>query len=343
MRPGLPRSAPEAPRPPAGRAALRHGEARARHVRTDGPASGAPSPPLRWPAPRPGRRPRARRGRFFLVNGWVLTAADLGALGLMIFDAGDADRSPSRGTFDVCVVGAGPAGITLARSLAAQGPRRGADGGRRARDHRRLPGPSTSARSSGSTTATSTRSGCASSAARPATGPGAAATSTPRISAPAARPLAAGRSRRPTSTPTSGGGRDPRPRPPARPPTCRCPERDRLPRHPVPLQPADPLRREVPRRDRRRTAHRLALNANLVDLRLDDDLATVDGRGLPLLRARRPGLHGAGAALRARLGGIENPRLLLNFAEPEAERHRQRPRPRRAVLLRASLGDPGAT
>lgn len=39
----------------------------------------------------------------------------------MILDAGDMDRGRLAQTFDVCVVGAGPAGITLARSLAARG------------------------------------------------------------------------------------------------------------------------------------------------------------------------------------------------------------------------------
>ena len=39
----------------------------------------------------------------------------------MIADASTADRSAFDRTFDVCVIGAGPAGITLARSLAAAG------------------------------------------------------------------------------------------------------------------------------------------------------------------------------------------------------------------------------
>jgi choline dehydrogenase-like flavoprotein len=41
----------------------------------------------------------------------------------MIADAGSMDRSALWGGFDVCVVGAGPAGITLARRLAAAGAR----------------------------------------------------------------------------------------------------------------------------------------------------------------------------------------------------------------------------
>ncbi|TPE49364.1 GMC oxidoreductase [Amaricoccus solimangrovi] len=39
----------------------------------------------------------------------------------MLLDAGDADRTAFEQVFDVCVAGAGPAGITLARRLAAQG------------------------------------------------------------------------------------------------------------------------------------------------------------------------------------------------------------------------------
>ena len=43
----------------------------------------------------------------------------------------------------------------------------------------------------------------------------------------------------------------------------------------------------------------LFLNANLVDLHLADGLDTVDGRGLPQLRPRRPRLHRQGPRLRA--------------------------------------------
>jgi choline dehydrogenase-like flavoprotein len=39
----------------------------------------------------------------------------------MFFDAADVDRTRFARTFDVCVVGAGPAGVTLARALAARG------------------------------------------------------------------------------------------------------------------------------------------------------------------------------------------------------------------------------
>ncbi len=58
----------------------------------------------------------------------------------MLADATTADRSAFAQTFDVCVIGAGPAGITLARRLAAAGPHRRADGSRRPRDHRGEPG-----------------------------------------------------------------------------------------------------------------------------------------------------------------------------------------------------------
>jgi flavin-dependent dehydrogenase len=39
----------------------------------------------------------------------------------MIFDTDDSGRAAFDGAFDVCVIGAGPAGVTLARRLAAQG------------------------------------------------------------------------------------------------------------------------------------------------------------------------------------------------------------------------------
>ena len=39
----------------------------------------------------------------------------------MLVDAGGADRGAFDRAFDACVIGAGPAGITLARRLAAQG------------------------------------------------------------------------------------------------------------------------------------------------------------------------------------------------------------------------------
>ena len=41
----------------------------------------------------------------------------------MIADASSMDRSAFEESFDVCVIGAGPAGITLARRLAAAGAR----------------------------------------------------------------------------------------------------------------------------------------------------------------------------------------------------------------------------
>lgn len=41
----------------------------------------------------------------------------------MLYDASDVDRSLFAQTFDVCIIGAGPAGITLARTLSAKGYR----------------------------------------------------------------------------------------------------------------------------------------------------------------------------------------------------------------------------
>ena len=57
----------------------------------------------------------------------------------MIADATTIDRSIFDQTFDVCVIGAGPAGITIARPWPPRRQRR-ADGGRRPRAHRREPG-----------------------------------------------------------------------------------------------------------------------------------------------------------------------------------------------------------
>ncbi len=39
----------------------------------------------------------------------------------MLLDAGGPDRAAFERSFDICVIGSGPAGMTLARSLAAQG------------------------------------------------------------------------------------------------------------------------------------------------------------------------------------------------------------------------------
>ncbi len=79
----------------------------------------------------------------------------------------------------------------------------------------------------------------------------------------------------------------------------------------------------------------LALNANLVDLRLDEGLGRVEAAAF-----RGHAAGDDGFSLRARAyalccGGIENPRLLLNFTGQIAGRDRQRGRPRGTILLRA--------
>ena len=91
-------------------------------------------------------------------------------------------------------------------------------------------------------------------------------------------------------------------------------------------------------RDEIAAAPRIAccLNANLVDLRLGADLATVTGADF---RSYAPG--DPGFTVRARvyclcLGGFENPRMLLNFTGQKPNGHRQRPRPGRPLFLRAS-------
>ena len=71
--------------------------------------------------------------------------------------------------------------------------------------------------------------------------------------------------------------------------------------------------REIRRRDRRGAADLLCLNASLVDLRLDDDLASVTAA---VFKSYAPG--DPGFTVRARgyalcCGGIDNARLLLNF------------------------------
>ena len=81
---------------------------------------------------------------------------------------------------------------------------------------------------------------------------------------------------------------------------------------------------------------RLVLNANLVDLRLDDDLGAVDRGGLPRLRARRSRLHRPGARLLPLHRRHRERAAAAQLPQPDARGHRQPPRPGRPVLLRAS-------
>ena len=80
----------------------------------------------------------------------------------------------------------------------------------------------------------------------------------------------------------------------------------------------------------------LVLNANLVDLRLDTDLRRIDRRGVSRLRRRRPGVHAAGASLRAVLRRHREPAAFAQLRQPGAGRPRQRRRAGGAVFLRAS-------
>ena len=67
-------------------------------------------------------RPAAGGQRMYLVNGWLLSVDRPGSgSASMIFDTASGERAAFEAPFDVCVVGAGPAGITLARRLAGQG------------------------------------------------------------------------------------------------------------------------------------------------------------------------------------------------------------------------------
>lgn len=62
----------------------------------------------------------------------------------------------------------------------------------------------------------------------------------------------------------------------------------------------------------------LALNANLVDLRLDDALGRVEAAAFRGYDASDPGFAIRARAYALCCGGIENPRLLLNFASQQA-------------------------
>ena len=108
-----------------------------------------------------------------------------------------------------------------------------------------------------------------------------------------------------------------------------------LPPLPVPLEPAHPLRREVPGRAHGLRADRLVLNANLVDLRLTRRSRRRLRGGLPLLRPGRSGLHRAGAGLLPLHRRHREPAPPAQLPQPEPGGHRQPARGRRPVLLRA--------
>ena len=228
----------------------------------------------------------------------------------MRFDTATPEREAFARTFDVCVIGSGPAGITLARRLAARGL-----------DVALMEGgdlywseesrTSTSARTPGWPTTTSTWRGCATSAAPPGTGTAPAPISTPRASSRtrSTAPATAGRSPRPTSTPTR------RKRPTSSTWARRVPEvldaarADRRPAgDPVAPQRADPVRREIPRRDHR--------------LRPDLARAQRQPRRPPARFGPRPGDPGGVPLLRARRTRASPSRRRSSRSAPAASRTR---------------------
>ena len=218
----------------------------------------------------------------------------------MIADASTADRSAFDRTFDVCVIGAGPAGITARPQPRRRRRDRRVDGGRRPRDHARRARTPTAAATSAMSTSTSTSRACASSAAPRTTGVAGPAPSKPSTSSRALGSRApAGRSPSPISTLAPASRLDPRhplgdrgPRP------ADAPGRLRLPPLPVPLLAPHPLRREVPAEVEASPGITLVLNANLVDLRLDDALNSVTGAVFRSYDPADPGFTVGARALR---------------------------------------------
>ena len=256
----------------------------------------------------------------------------------MIFDVETAERSAFERDFDVCVIGAGPAGITLARRLAARGLEVALmEGG----------GLEWSEESQDVSAGESVglaypdldvarlryfggSSGHWNGLCR--------AFEAADLAAAAAEPLErlADQQGRPRSLP-GGGRRDPRPGPglrrrPARDP---CPARGRLPPGLVLAQRPDPVRREVSRRDRERGADRAR---DPCEPRRPAARRHADARhrgGLPRLRRRRSRLHRPGAQLlplHRRPGESAAPAQL---PQPDPGRHRQPERPGGPVLLRS--------
>ena len=131
----------------------------------------------------------------------------------------------------------------------------------------------------------------------------------------------AGRSRSSTSTPTATEADAildlP---PPPRPPTCRSASpatTSTASSSASPRRPASP--RNTRPRSRPPPASRLVLNANLVDLRLDDALAAVTGAVFRSYAPADPGFTVQARAYALCTGGIENARLLLNFTSQVPE------------------------
>ena len=242
----------------------------------------------------------------------------------MIADAATVDRSAFGRAFDVCVIGAGPAGITLARRLAAAGaevalmeaggleitpesqdvyvgenrrPRLFRARHRAAALLRRHLEPLGAAGAARSTRRL--RAQALQPAERLADRPASTSTPTARetdaiLDIPSAtRGAGPADSRSPATTSaasSSAGARRP------------ASARSTAPRSPPP------------------TRIRLVLNANLVDLRLDDDLgARRRARSSAPTPRTIPGFTVRARAYCLCTGGIENPRLLLNFRSQAPE------------------------
>ena len=234
----------------------------------------------------------------------------------MLIDANGPERAQLDRAFDLCVIGAGPAGITLARRAAAQGLSVALmeAGGREitAESQEVYEGEVGRARLLAARGLQRLRylggsSGhwggwCRSARRR--------WTSRPRPGTPerlADRPGGPRPLRAPRPTPSS---------------TCR---RSRRTPAPVdgfrevffrfsdpPINFRDKYAGEIEASDR----ITLGLNANLVDLRLTSDLGEVSGGGVPRLDYWRPGLHGAGAGLCAVLRRDREPAAAAELRQP---------------------------
>ena len=246
----------------------------------------------------------------------------------MIADATTIDRSAFDRTFDVCVIGAGPAGITLARRLAAAGASvalmeaggleiteesqdvyRGSNLGQEYFDldvaRLRFFG------------GTSNHWGGWCRALDPVDfrpqplGPAL------RLADPPARPRPLPQRDRRDPRPALGD-RGPRPAGP--------PVRLRLPRFQFRFSPPTRFAEKYQAEIEASPAIELTLNANLVDLRLDDALSTVTGAVFRSYDPADPGFTVKARAYALCTGGIENARLLLNFTSqiPEGIGNRSR-------------------